>query len=370
MRGPIPISPKLGIVAAVALVVGLAGLLAVRAAAPPPSAAATAVAAPAATVPAPKPIDVSNLEIPCWSCPDATEWPLRFRTDLDLLAPLGTGPGNAGVWFGAFAKVNGPRSAEGLAAMARRVEVPEIGQILPPDDPLLLEAEPWCDQARMRMYPDVFPLSGWTTEITNLLLPLTYARSWIARGEKAASFDDAMADFRRVIRLGRLLRQEDVIVINDLVGLAIIRIGAEAIYDRARRDGRLEVALVAAVVAGEAPAQKYLNAARLTRTEVAPHLRGGRGTPRTLDLPAGFLDSLRKTATAGPDRRMRCEAIIQLQIVAALGPAGTRDEAKQTLAALAGENDAIVSSTARWALEHSGAAEVEKLLDAESVTGS
>ena len=27
--------------------------------------------------------------MPCWSCPQARSWPITFKTDLDLLAPLG-----------------------------------------------------------------------------------------------------------------------------------------------------------------------------------------------------------------------------------------------------------------------------------------
>jgi hypothetical protein len=349
MRSRFLISPRTGVLVAMAVVVCLGGLLVVRAAVTDLHGGRPS--APAATVPEPKPIDVAPLAIPCWSCPDAGEWPLRFRTDLDLLAPLGTGPANAGVWFGAFAKPNGPRYAEAVAAQARRVEVPGVGGVLPPDDPLLLEAEPWCDQATMRFYTDVFRLEGWQTQIPNLLLPLTFARSWIARGQQAERFDDAMADFRRVIRLGRLLRQEDVVLLNDLVGLACIRIGAEAIYDRARHDGRLDLALVAAVVAGEAPAQKLLSAARITASDTAPFVRGKAGGPRTLDLPAGHVEKLHKTATGSPDRRFRGEAIVQLQVVSWIGTAEQRAAARQALEALTHDGDPIIAATARTCLE-------------------
>ena len=170
--------------------------------------------APAATVPAPVAFDVSELEVPCWSCPAARDWPLKFQTDLDLLAPLGTGTANAAEWFALFEKNVGPRYAEATAAMERRVERPDwVGKSLPPDDPLLLEAEPWCDQATMDFYPEIFPLDGYATRITNLLLPLNMVRSWVARGLAAENSEAAMADFRRAIRLGRLLRQEDVVVI-------------------------------------------------------------------------------------------------------------------------------------------------------------
>ena len=44
---------------------------------------------PASPVPTPLAGHGSALEVPCWSCPSARGWPVRFRTDLDLLAPLG-----------------------------------------------------------------------------------------------------------------------------------------------------------------------------------------------------------------------------------------------------------------------------------------
>ena len=56
----------------------------------------------------------------------------------------------------------------------------DLGKIVAGDDPLLLEAEPWCDQGTMHFYPDIFPLEGYSTRIPNLLVALTFARSWIA----------------------------------------------------------------------------------------------------------------------------------------------------------------------------------------------
>ena len=141
--------------------------------------------------------------------------------------------------------------------MERRVQGPgELGEVLPADDPLLLEAEPWCDQATMRYYPDIYPMKGWETQIPNLMFQLTFARSWVARGMAASDPSKAMEDFRRAIRLGRLLRQEDVTVIADLVGLACIRVGAQGIYDLAVKQGNAQLALVASIVLGEVAPQR------------------------------------------------------------------------------------------------------------------
>ena len=219
-----------------AVIVVLAGSLGARLVAR--DGKAKALTAPNAVVPEPADFEVADLEVPCWTCPANKGWSLRFQTDLDLLAPLGMGTANAAEWFALFEKKVGPRAADATAAMERRIEGPEwVGKVLPPDDPLLLEAEPWCDQATMTFYPGIFELNGYATRITNLLLPLNMVRSWVARGLAAETTEAAMADFRRAIRLGRLLRQEDVVVISDLVGLACIHIATRGIYERALADG-------------------------------------------------------------------------------------------------------------------------------------
>ena len=345
------LAARIGVVLAATVIVLLAGLLGARALAGPEPAATVAPAAPAASVPGPRPCDLSQLEIPCWGCPNAGDWPLQFRTDLDMLAPLGTGPGNAATWLAAFTKPDGPRLAEANAALARRIERDPFGRIFRPDDPLLAEAAPWCDQATMRFYPDILPLRGARTPIPNVLLALTLARSWLARGTDAASLDDALADFRRVIRLGRLLRQEDTVLINDLGGLACIRIGAEAIYDRARKEGKTDLALLAAVVAAEAPPQKLLTAARVTAIELRPYVRKGSDGRRTLDLPEPRLAAIRDTATKSPDRRFRMEAAISLQVVALLAPEPMRARARDLLVELSRSDDPIVAANARWSLD-------------------
>lgn len=348
------------VVLASAVLVVLAGLLVARIAAqagppsqpqPAPMAAhASPLVAPPATVPPPAPIPTGVIPIPCWSCPDANTWPLQFRTDLDMLAPLGTGEGNAGVWYADFAKDVGPRSAEASAAQKRRTQHPKVGMVLPPDDPLLREAEPWVDQATMRFYPDVFKVEGFATRIPNLLIGLTFARSWIARGMDNPDSAAAMADFRRAVRLGRLLRQDDVTIIADLVGLACIRIGAEAIYERAALDGNDRLALVAAIVAGEAPPQKLLTAARVTECDFAPYFgRTLLGKP-SLSLPDAKLDKLIERAKAGPDRRMRGEPLAGLGTVRQLGSSTQKERATQALEELSHDADPIIAAHASFLL--------------------
>ncbi|TAM46132.1 MAG: hypothetical protein EPN53_13870, partial [Acidobacteria bacterium] len=142
-------SVRIAVVAAAGLVVVLAGALVARVLGRSGAAADAAQAPPPATVPAPHPCDLAKLELPCWGCSWAGKWPLRYVTDLDMLAPLGTGTANAAEWFAAFAKPGGPRFAEAEAAMARRVKhgpmriAPKGTEVLPPNDPLLAEAAPW-----------------------------------------------------------------------------------------------------------------------------------------------------------------------------------------------------------------------------------
>ena len=290
------------------------------------SARASAITVVAVPAPAPKPLDLDKLTIPCWSCPEANASPLGFRTDLDLLAPLGSGGRNVAEWYSAFTQLDGARAAEAEAIMNRRVDQPTLGKVLPPDDPFLDEAQPWMDQAIMRFYPDVYALEGFQTKVPNLMLALTLARSWVARGQQAEHFEVAMADFQRVVRLGRLLRQEDVTVINDLVGLAAIRLGVEAIYDRARKDGRLDLALTAAVVAGEAPAQKLLSGARMTSAEVVPYLHRAAGHT-SLSIPDDRFAGIRKIALENPDRRFRIITCASLSLVASFGTGDQQSKA-------------------------------------------
>lgn len=340
-------SKMLPVLLAAAVVVALAGSLGARLVARDRSASVRI--APDAFVPEPAVLQVAELEVPCWSCPSADAWPVRFRTDLDLVAPLGTGAANAAEWFALFAKEVGPRAADATAAMERRVEGPEwLGKVLPPDDPLLLEAEPWCDQAAMTFYPDIFELDGFATRITNLLLPLNFVRSWVARGLATEDTAAAMADFRRAIRLGRLLRQEDVVVISDLVGLACIHLGTRGIYERALEDGNLELALLASVVLGEVAAQRLGTRQRLTTTDLLDSVRPGDQGQVEFRLRQGKLDAVIEAAERSPDRRFRCEAIVGLNIARFLGTPEERDHAFEVLDELAGNTDPIIAEGARW----------------------
>jgi hypothetical protein len=340
-------SRSIHVLAAAALVVVLAVSLGARLIARDD--AVGTVEAPPAFVPDPEVAPIGDLELPCWSCPYAKKWAVEFQTDLDLLAPLGTGSGNAATFFADFARHAGPRRFEAAAARERFVKGSDwIPEVLPPDDPLLLEAEPWCDQATMSFYPQFFEFTGHATEITDLLLPLQFVRSWVARGMAAEDNEQAMEDFRRAIRLGRLLRQEDTILIADLVGLACIHVGTRGVYRRALSDGDLETALLASAILGEVAPQRLRTMEQTTRTDLADSLRDDGQGGVELDLRPGKLDALIETAEGAKERRFRCEAILGLNIVRFFGSTEQRERAYEALDALAGDADPKIAEMARW----------------------
>jgi len=297
--------------------------------------------------------DASELEVPCWSCPSAKQWPVRFRTDLDLVAPMGDGSGNAAEWFSDFEKNRGPRADEAAAMMDRRVEdEDDFGMILAADDELLLEAEPWIDQATMRFYPEIFPMEGVETRITNLLVPLTFARSWVARGVAAEDPHQGLEDCRRAIRLGRLLRQDDVVIINDLVGLACIHLGTRGVYRIAQRMGDLELALLASVVLGEVAPQRFMTMEKISLLDLSPYFRRGPSGATRLDMPDTQLDSFVKTADSLTERRFFGEIILPGNIILHLGTPEQQNRIRWLLEKLASDDDPIIADFAQWALDN------------------
>jgi len=332
---------------AATLLVALAGSVIVRARA---RSAGAAPEAPSARIPVPAPLDLARLEIPCWSCREAQTWPVRSRVDLDLVAPLGDGSGNAALFFRDFAKASGRRRAELEAARAAMIAGPddEASKVFPPDHPLMLEAEPWTEQATMRFYPELLPLAGWETEIPDLVFALELSRSWIARG-RAAGGEAALEDYRRAVRLGRLLRQEDTTLIQDLVGLACLRLGLAAIYDVRRADGDPAGALVAAVALSELAPQRLMSSERVTRADLSPWLSDDR---TRLEIPATRLDGLVAMAESDPDRRFRGEAILSLGVVAHLGTPEAGERARAVLESAASGADERLAALAAWSLAH------------------
>lgn len=343
-------SRKIPVLAAMAIVVILACLLVYRLLAQEPSVGLTAP-----EVQPPRPFSSAMLEVPCWSCPQAAEWPLRFRINLDLLAPLGNGTRNAAEFFALFEKERGPRLDEAKAFMERRSQVPgleDIGQTVPGDDPLLREAEPWVDQGQMRFYPEIYQLEGMATRIPNLLFNLALARSWIARGVQAEDAADGLEDCRRAIRLGRLLRQEDLILINDLVGLACIHLGSRGIYQIAQRTGDHDLALLASIVIGEAAPQKLLTAQRIAAMDISPFVTEVGPGRYQVTAPTKRVQTLVEMLQTSPDRRFLGEALMGSHALAYHGTPEHRALVRQELEALIKGDDPIIATIAADILGH------------------
>lgn len=309
------------------------------------------VVPPHLRVESPRVAPAAELEIPCWSCPSAKTWPIRFRTDLDLIAPLGDDVGNAAEFFALFEKQRGPRAAEATAMMERRFEDPDdFGLIVAPDDPLLREAEPWVDQAVMRFYPEIFPMEGVSTRITNLLVMLTFARSWAARGVDAEDAAIGLEDCRRAIRLGRLLRQDDVVIINDLVGLACIHLGTRGVYRIAQREGDLELALLASIVLGEVAPQRFMSMEKISALDLEPYMRWDSAGAYRLEMPDVFLETVATVSETLTERRFFGEIILPCHVIAHLGTPEQQHRAREILTRLATDDDPIIADFAQWAL--------------------
>jgi len=340
------------VTAAVTIVLVLGGLLGARALVHWKDRAAEATEAPASRAETARGVP-GALKLPQWSYPRSATWPVEFQTDLDLLAPLGDGSDNAASWFVLFEKERGPRAADAEAADARRVEAGEdFGWALEGDDELLLEAEPWVDQAIMSFYPAMLPLEGVNTRFPNLRFMMTLARSWAARGVASHDPLDGLEDCRRAIRLGRLLRQEDVTIINDIVGLHCIDVGARCVYRLARQDDDLELALLASVVIGEIAPQRSLTAKRTSDFDLSPFLfRESSGGRFVLELPDAKLDEMIETARSFSQRRFMGEVYLTFGVVHSYGTAAQRETVRSYLGELAVNEDPIIAEGARGALE-------------------
>jgi len=354
MNKRISTSRKLHVISAIVVVLLLAASLGVRLAAKPDRSPALSERETSGTsVPAPRPFDMTDLEIPHWSHQNSREWSLQFRTDLDLLAPLGKGRRNAGEWYVDFRKPDGPRYEEARAMMDRKEDRGRnLAGVLPADDPLLLEAELWSDQAQMHFYPELLEPTGWYTQLPNLLVPLTFARSWVARGLESTDPELGLEDCRRAIRLGRLLRQEDTVIIPDLVGLACIRMGAQGIFDIAVRQGDAELALLASIVIGEVAPQRLLTSERISRAWDKSYIREDESGKMVLEIPDAKLETILDTARNQPDRRFRMEAILHLNVVRFMGTESQQERVVSLLNDLSGSDDPVLSEFALYSLEN------------------
>jgi hypothetical protein len=285
--------------------------------------------ASAAAVPPPRHIAVTELPALTNFSPiisaDEPLPALEFTVDLDYLAPLGTGNENAAKWFGR-ADVDS----------AKLIETPD-GKVLRADDPMLREAETAVDQARMRFYPDVWPIAGVDTNIPSAKLVMAVGRSFAGRAKSATNREMAKADYRRTLRLGRLLWQEHVTVYQDLLAIALIKMGAMGLYDVARAEGDAATMTVAAIVQAEATNFREAIRDRLT----------DRDRWKNEKATDALVDALANMARTAGYRPQRSEAAVFLWAIANTGPKEQRERAKVILDELAAAGDEVTAANVR-----------------------
>jgi hypothetical protein len=311
-------------------------------------------AAPAATVPAPRALSSAELETPpCWSCLPETEQVPRLRTDLDAIAPLGTGTGNAATWFASFSGTPAPRAADLSAARKRREEAPVRTQgssaWFLADDPVVQEGAGWADQATFHVELGDRPWPGPDDPLpVNVLLAIQLVKAWVQHGDLAQSPDVARDDYRRCIRLGRLLLQDDQLWTQSRIGRQCIRHGALALHRRALKDGTPADALVADRVLAEVDGALLLDRLMDEELDLREMIVRDEAGVR-LAIPALRLKRLVATARTSGDRSWRTAAIGALRSVKNLAPAEEAKTAADALDALAADKDAVVAAAAKWA---------------------
>ncbi|MCP4901300.1 MAG: hypothetical protein GY906_30390 [bacterium] len=348
-------SRSVHVLLAAAIVIVLAGVLGVRIFATTVSAGPAGVPDPGpAFVPQPSTLVIADLKVPKWGKIDPAKTSIDYQTDLDLLAPLGNGELNAALWFKDFTKEPaGSRLQESSEANKVKVKasVEWLDKVYPLDLPLVTEAEPWCDQATMSFYSEFLQPDGWKTPIPNLLVPLNLARTWVARGLVSNDPEAAMADFRRAIRLGRLLRQEGIVIITDLVGMACIDAGARGIFELAKQQGDLELALLAAIVIGEHAPQRFVTRQLVVDPDEFDVARREDGAGFTFQITNGSVDTLVERAQSYLDARFRNESIIFLAMVRQFGTQEQQTKVVEALNGLLASDEPGIAENARWALE-------------------
>lgn len=322
--------------------------------------------APPARVPEPRPATLADVPAPAhWEWAGTEPLRLDFTLDLDFLAPLGDGAGNTAFWLRDFDKRDGCRFDAYTRENLIEGQSPEVLTVLHPESPLLREAGAWVDQARCRFYPDVWPVEGPQTRIPNLQLSIELARSWRARGDAEIDPERAKDDYRRAIRLGRLLRQDSVTVIQDLVGLACIRQGLAGLNNRARREGDAVMVAATTLALADHTAIRAAIRRRLAEFDFARKVRPGLFGP-TLDLRQDELDSAIAAARTTPLRSLRMEALLPLFIARHLARAAQRDAAAAALEELSRDADPLVAAQARWYAARSlKAEELKRLLPSD-----
>ena len=196
--------------------------------------------------------------------------------------------------------------------------------VLPPDDPLVREAEPWMNHAKCRFYSDEIAMQEQARKRPNLFMALTLGRSWVARGARNGNLDD----LQRAMRLGRLLRQDDVTLDQDETALDLIDTAASAMNGLAvsNRDSKRSAQIGPVII----------ECATL-RLETFD---------RQMLLNAGQIPRLSSFAKTAADRRFRLAAMRRLDSISA---GANTDPQRQAFDAL-GHRSSQLDNV--WTLSH------------------
>jgi len=173
----------------------------------------------------------------------------------------------------------------------------------------------------------------------------------VARGQNVADDGLALEDYRRSIRLGRLLLQDDVIYIQNLIGIHLVRTGAEAIYRFARERGDGATAAFAALVLQDCAVLRLEGYRRFRDIAIFSDFVArldteNEGDQIELRLPDDRLAVLVKIATEDPNRPFRIESTTPLWITSHIGTAQQRELAGKTLGGLVDDPDDLVATAA------------------------
>lgn len=296
-------------------------------------------------VPAPEPISLEEIPAPSTRSRNPGE---HLELLLDALAPLGTVEGNAAEWLADFVRPGGERWDGGWRG---ELVDSQRGRVFPAGHSILEEAESWTNRARLRLYPDTISIEAPGFGVPFPLFLMRLGRSWWHHGLEAGG-EEGRESFRHAIRLGRLLRQDDVTHIQDVMGLVLIRFGLQGFHELAAREGDAETMLLAASAMAEAELVRepdyrdfdpQIDIACGLRTEGRPKLEGV--SRRSIEAVLGAVKNGKLA------RRRRVEALPYVRTVMEAGDRRQREEAREALAELAACDDEILAALARGYLE-------------------
>lgn len=293
----------------------------------------------------------------------AHELPVAVRTDvmwrakeldaklLDALAPLGTGGANAAAWWSEFVPGRS-RASELAAARDREVESLVAGEMLrrlPWSDPLVQEALTTADQARLS-----FVQEGLTLQRLPVSLLYSIADSWLVHGLEEPDPARANDSFRRVVRLGRLLLQDDGDPIQPLMGMSFVEHGLEGLYERARREGDRRTQFLATLALLDRERVYGWETSRLQQIALPGHVNLADPAARLAvsDETMGRLEGAFEHSTV---RRWRLQSITAAQVAVVRGDAEAAARATSLLRRAAEDTDPLVAEAARRALAGEGA---------------